>query len=296
MEAKVVQSLQWSTLNSSENIMRRPSSSLRYTKRFNGNDQRHHQTLASCHLGFGKGVIGQRSVVFKVSCSSQNVSASVLESGSVPTSSDEAVILKKKSEDIEPYLDGRCIYLVGMMGSGKTTVGRILSETLGYSFFDCDTLIEQAVGGTTVAEIFKLYGECFFRDNETEIIRKLSSMQRLVVSTGGGAVVRPINWKYMHKGISVWLDVPLEALARRIAKVGTDSRPLLHGESGDAYTKALRRLSTLLEDRGEAYANASARVSLENIAAKLGCKDVCNLTPTAIAIEALVQIEKFLKK
>lgn len=296
MEARVVQSLQWPTLKSSENFTRTPRSSLRYTQKFNANDRRHHQTHVSCHLGFGKGVIGQRSVVLKVSCSSQNVSGSVLESESVPTASNEAVILKKKSEDIEPYLDGRCIYLVGMMGSGKTTVGRILSETLGYSFFDCDTLIEQTVGGTTVAEIFKLYGEGFFRNNETEIIRKLSSMHRLVVSTGGGAVVRPINWKYMNKGISVWLDVPLEALARRIAKVGTDSRPLLNGESGDAYTKAFKRLSTLLEERGEAYANASTKVSLENIAVKLGCKDVCNLTPAAIAIEALVQIENFLKK
>ncbi|KAL7223425.1 hypothetical protein ACSBR1_024970 [Camellia fascicularis] len=206
------------------------------------------------------------------------------------------MILKNKSEEIEPYLNGRCIYLVGMMGSGKTTIGRILSEVLGYSFFDCDTLIEHTVGGTSVAEIFKLYGESFFRDNETEVLQKLSLMHRLVVSTGGGAVIRPINWKYMQKGISVWLDVPLEALARRIAAIGTESRPLLHHDSGDAYAKAFNRLSTLLEERGEAYANANARVSLENIASKLGYIDVCNLTPTVIAIEALEQIESFLKK
>ncbi|GMP26316.1 hypothetical protein CsSME_00002804 [Camellia sinensis var. sinensis] len=183
-----------------------------------------------------------------------------------------------------------------MMGSGKTTIGRILSDVLGYSFFDCDAMIEQTVGGTSVAEIFKLYGESFFRDNETEVLRKLTMMQRLVVSTGGGAVIRPINWKHMQKGISVWLDVPLEALARRIAAVGTGSRPLLHQEAGDAYSKAFMRLSTLLEERSEAYANANARVSLENIASKLGCIDVCNLTPTVIVIEALEQIESFLKK
>ncbi|KAA8546906.1 hypothetical protein F0562_003335 [Nyssa sinensis] len=204
--------------------------------------------------------------------------------------------LKNKSEEIEPYLNGRCIFLVGMMGSGKTTVGRILSSALGYSFFDSDTLVEQATGVTSVAEIFNLHGEGFFRDNETEVLRKLSLMHRLVVSTGGGAVIRSINWKYMQKGISVWLDVPLEALARRIAAVGTKSRPLLHQESGDAYTKTVRRLSTLLEERSEAYANANARVSLENIAAKLGYRDVCNLTPAVIAIEALIQIESFLKK
>ncbi|GKV25281.1 hypothetical protein SLEP1_g34741 [Rubroshorea leprosula] len=121
-------------------------------------------------------------------------------------------------------------------------------------------------------------------------------MNQLVVSTGGGAVIRPINWKYMQKGISVWLDVPLEALAERIAAVGTGSRPLLHNESGDAYIKALKRLSSLWEERGEAYANANARVSLENVAAKLGLGDVSNLTPTAIAIEALEQIESYLKE
>lgn len=120
-------------------------------------------------------------------------------------------------------------------------------------------------------------------------------MHRLVVSTGGGAVVRPINWRHMHKGISVWLDVPLEALAKRIAAEGTKSRPLLHEESGDIYDETLKRLTTLMETRGENYANASARVSLENIAVKRG-KDVCHITPTEITLEVLIQIENFLKK
>nr|GME14047.1 shikimate kinase, chloroplastic [Ipomoea batatas] len=212
-----------------------------------------------------------------------------MESENSLPSLDEVQVLKSKSEEIEPYLSGRCIYLVGMMGSGKTTVGRIIAEALGYTFFDCDTLIEQAVGGTSVAEIFKLHGEGFFRDNETEVLRKLSLMREVVVSTGGGAVVRPINWRYMHKGISVWLDVPVDALARRISTVGTHSRPLLHNESGDIYAKTLKRLSTLLDEREDAYANAKARVCLENIAAKNGCIDVCTITPTEIAIETPLQ-------
>ncbi|XP_060958477.1 shikimate kinase, chloroplastic-like [Cannabis sativa] len=80
-----------------------------------------------------------------------------------------------------------------MMGSGKTTVGKILSQALGYSFSDCDTLIEQEADGISVAEIFKLHGEGFFRDMETEVLRQLSLMRCVVVSTGGGAVVRNIN-------------------------------------------------------------------------------------------------------
>ncbi|XP_020588410.1 shikimate kinase 3, chloroplastic-like [Phalaenopsis equestris] len=212
------------------------------------------------------------------------------------TGVDEALILKKRSEVVIPYLNERCIFLVGMMGSGKTTVGKILSEVLGYSFFDSDKLVEKAVGMYSVAQIFKERSEAFFRDKESKALRDLSLMRRLVVATGGGAVIRPINWRYMKQGITVWLDVPLEALARRIAAVGTESRPLLHNEPGDPYTKALIRLSTLSKERGDAYANADARVCLQHIASKQGHGDVSALTPTAIAIEALVKIESFITK
>ncbi|KAF0933022.1 hypothetical protein E2562_013777 [Oryza meyeriana var. granulata] len=206
---------------------------------------------------------------------------------------DEALLLKRKSEEVLFYLNGRCIYLVGMMGSGKSTVGKIMSEVLGYSFFDSDKLVEQAVGMPSVAQIFKVHSEAFFRDNESSVLRDLSSMKRLVVATGGGAVIRPVNWKYMKKGLSVWLDVPLDALARRITKVGTASRPLLDQPSGDPYTMAFSKLSMLAEQRGDAYANADVRVSLEEIASKQGHDDVSKLTPTDIAIESLHKIENF---
>jgi shikimate kinase len=152
--------------------------------------------------------------------------------------------------------------------------------------------------GTSVAEIFEHFGESVFREKETEALKKLSLMyHQVVVSTGGGAVIRPINWKYMHKGISIWLDVPLEALAHRIAAVGTGSRPLLHDdESGDTYTAALNRLSTIWDARGEAYTKASARVSLENITLKLGYRSVSDLTPAEIAIEAFEQVQSYLEK
>ncbi|EEC78108.1 hypothetical protein OsI_17614 [Oryza sativa Indica Group] len=182
----------------------------------------------------------------------------------------------------------------GMMGSGKTTVGKILAEVLGYSFFDSDKLVEKAVGISSVAEIFQLHSEAFFRDNESEVLRDLSSMHRLVVATGGGAVIRPINWSYMKKGSTIWLDVPLDALARRIAAVGTASRPLLHQESGDPYAKAYAKLTALFEQRMDSYANADARVSLEHIAVKQGHSNVTTLTPSAIAIEALLKMESFL--
>ncbi|KAL6605911.1 hypothetical protein ACP70R_041564 [Stipagrostis hirtigluma subsp. patula] len=214
---------------------------------------------------------------------------------SLHNSVDEALMLKRKSEEVLFYLNGRCIYLVGMMGSGKSTVGKILAEVLGYSFFDSDKLVEQAVGMPSVAQIFKVHSEAFFRDNEglSSVLRDLSSMRRLVVATGGGVVIRPINWKHMKKGLSVWLDVPLDALAKRIAQVGTASRPLLDQPSDDPYEAAFSKLSMLAEQRGDAYANADARVSLEEIAAKQGHGDVSKLTPTDIAIEALHKIGNF---
>ncbi|CAL5384235.1 unnamed protein product [Camellia sinensis] len=146
-----------------------------------------------------------------------------------------------------------------MMGSGKTTVGKILSEALAYSFVNSDKYVEEALGGSPVAQIFNQFGESFFRDYESDALRTFSLMPRQVVATGGGAVVRPINWKYMREGVTVYLDVPLDSLARRIAAVGTDSRRLLNFESGDVYKK--------------------------NIAAKLGVEDLSDITPTAITLE-----------
>uniref|UniRef100_A0A0D9WA61 Shikimate kinase n=1 Tax=Leersia perrieri TaxID=77586 RepID=A0A0D9WA61_9ORYZ len=198
-----------------------------------------------------------RCAKLKVSCSRK---AAGIEKAYY--SADEALVLKQKAEDVIPYLNDRCIYLVGMMGSGKTTVGKILAEVLGYSFFDSDKLVEKAVGISSVAEIFQLHSEAFFRDNE--------------------------------KGLTIWLDVPLDALARRIAAVGTASRPLLHQESGDPYAKAYAKLTSLFEQRMDSYANADARVSLEHIAVKQGHNDVTILTPSAIAIEALLKMESFL--
>ncbi|XP_044469829.1 shikimate kinase 1, chloroplastic isoform X2 [Mangifera indica] len=255
MEAKVLQKLQYPTRVDLDKFQRKPTGSVKFSRRMR--EAKWVQVFISADMQHGITSNWKRSVALEVPCTFKS--------------------------------------FPGMMGSGKTTVGKALSGMLGYSFFDSDSLIEQAVGGTTVADIFKLYGEGFFRDKETEVLQKLSIMHRLVVSTGGGAVTRTINWEYMHKGVSVFLDVPLEALARRIASVGTNSRPLLHHESGDAYTRAFKRLTTLWEERSTAYNNANARVCLEHIAAKLGHKDVSTLTPAVIAMEVLEQIECFLK-
>ncbi|TYI53014.1 hypothetical protein E1A91_D12G289600v1 [Gossypium mustelinum] len=293
MEAGVACKLNYPTWIESERFGRNSTGSLRFSRI--AKQEHKARLVVSAHFPVLTSSNRFRSVSFEVSCSSsKNFSASTIETGSVHAPYDEALVLKNKSLEVEPYLNGHSIYLVGLMGSGKTTVGKILSNVLSYSFCDSDVLIEQEVNGMSVAEVFKLHGERFFRKKETEVLQRLSSKKQLVVSTGGGAVVWDVNWDYMQKkGVVVWLDVPLEALAQRIAAVGTHSRPLLHYEHGDPYTKALKRLSYLLELRGKNYAKANARVSLKG---KLGYRDVSGLTPTEIAIEALQQIEGYLKE
>lgn len=211
------------------------------------------------------------------------------------SSFDKNCLLKKKAREVALCLNERCIFFVGMMGSGKTTVGKVLAEVLGYSFVDSDLYVEQAVGGESVTQIFNQFGEKYFRDNESEALRELSLMSRQVVATGGGAVIRPLNWHYMKQGVTIYLDVPLDTLARRIAAVGTNSRPLLHFDSGDPYTRAFVGLFTLSKKRSDIYANADVKVSLHHLANKLGLEDMSDLLPSTIAMEVLVQIEKYLK-
>nr|GEV91033.1 shikimate kinase, chloroplastic-like [Tanacetum cinerariifolium] len=282
MEAKIIQGLHLTTWITSDNTLPTMSStSMRLSTRFE--KTKRVNVLRYDHFGTIKPAIARRTAKLKVPCTSQNFPASILESETLTTEED---LLLQKSEEIKPCLNGRSIYLVGMMGSGKTTIGKILSKVLGYSFFDSDKLIEEAAGGIAVAEIFKHHDENYFRDTETEVLHKLSLKRTLVISTGGGAVIRPINWEYMQKGVTIFIDVPLDALAKRLTATGTASRPLLHHGSGDAYTQTFKRLCKLWEERSEAYSNAQVTVSLERIASKLGCEDVCSVNPTQIAIQA----------
>ncbi|XP_061970134.1 shikimate kinase 3, chloroplastic-like [Populus nigra] len=88
-----------------------------------------------------------------------------MESGDLYAFFDER-LLKKKAKELVPCLNSCCIFLIGMMGCGKTTVGKVSSEALGYAFVDSGTYVEQAVGEISVAQIFQQHGESVFRDNE----------------------------------------------------------------------------------------------------------------------------------
>lgn len=149
------------------------------------------------------------------------------------------------------FLKGISLFLVGMMGAGKSTTGRELARRLGYRFMDTDQLIEQATG-RPIADIFATDGEAAFRALETQVLAQVSAYTRLVVATGGGIVLARKNWSYLHQGAVVWLDPPLPLLQQRLA---TDTqRPLLQGEDG------LKKLDSLLEQRQQLYDQADVRV------------------------------------
>lgn len=132
----------------------------------------------------------------------------------------------------------RPIALVGLMGAGKTTIGKRLSATLNLPFVDADAEIERAAG-LTVAEIFARHGEAEFRRGERSVISRLLSEKPLVLATGGGAFIDPAARAMIkEKAVSVWLKAPLEVLMRRVEKK-PGQRPLLDNDDPEATMRAL---------------------------------------------------------
>lgn len=141
-------------------------------------------------------------------------------------------------ERAKPLTPQRGIVLVGLMGVGKTTVGRRLAKRLDLPFVDADAEIERAAD-MTVAEIFERYGEEHFRDGERRVIARLIDGSPKVVATGGGAFMNEgTRTLILRTATAVWLDADIDTLAARVARRG--NRPLLKGR--DART-VLRELA-----------------------------------------------------
>lgn len=145
-----------------------------------------------------------------------------------------------------------CI-LIGYMGCGKSTVGRKLAEALNYEFIDTDAWIEKWQG-MTISEIFKFKGESYFRDLETEVLRKLLEENGdYIISVGGGLPLREENRKLMQKlGQVIYLKAAPETIYNRIK--GDVTRPLLQTENPRA------KIIEMLNDREEKYMAAASKV------------------------------------
>ncbi len=145
----------------------------------------------------------------------------------------------------------RTVVLVGMMGSGKTAIGRELAHRLNVPYVDSDAEIE-AAANATIAEIFERSGEPFFRDREAEVIARLLQSDPCVLSTGGGAYLAERNRAAIsEQGVAVWLDADLDLLWERVRH--KDTRPLLR--TADPF----KTLSEIFEQRAPVYALADIR-------------------------------------
>src|SRR5437763_926222 len=146
----------------------------------------------------------------------------------------------------------RTIVLVGLMGAGKTTVGRRLAKRLGLPFFDSDEEIEKAAD-QSIPEIFERFGEASFRDGERRVVRRLIEGEPKVIATGGGAFVDTETRELiLDHAIAIWLKAEAETLAERVKR--RDNRPLLKDRD------PLVVLRDLGEARNEYYAQAHLHV------------------------------------
>lgn len=178
---------------------------------------------------------------------------------------------------IREALGPRSIVLIGLMGAGKTAVGRRLANRLGLPFIDADTEIEVAAGAS-VSEIFAEHGEDYFRQGERKVIGRLLENGPQVLATGGGAYMNPdTRANIKAHGLSVWLKADIKVLKKRVGR--RDNRPLL--AAGDP-EKVMKKL---MEERYPIYAEADVTVEsrdvphdvivgavIDAIADKLGCR------------------------
>ncbi|CAM9404928.1 unnamed protein product [Phaeothamnion confervicola] len=164
--------------------------------------------------------------------------------------------LRLRAAELGSRLKGTNIYFVGMMGTGKSAVGRNLADVIGrYGFIDTDEVIEQLLG-CPVHQVFAEDGEEAFRSVEAQVLDQVHSFVKLVIATGGGVVMRQQNWSKLHTGLVVWLDVPVDDVVARLSKDPEQvrRRPLLSGADPRA------ALEALLEQRRHMYEAADVRV------------------------------------
>ena len=147
--------------------------------------------------------------------------------------------------------------LLGMMGAGKSSIGRTIADYSNRSFLDTDILLQSRLG-RPISQIFQIYGETTFRDHETSILRSLAP-EPVVLATGGGIVLREENWCELRRlGITIFLSATLDTLTERLAK-SKKKRPLLDAEDWEG------RVESLLTQRLSLYEQADLVVPVDDV-------------------------------
>ncbi len=157
---------------------------------------------------------------------------------------------------LKQKLSGSNLYLVGMMGSGKSQTGPYLANNLGYSFIDIDEVIE-TLAKKSIATIFEEDGESIFRDLESQVLKEIGVRHSLVVATGGGLVTKSTNWGVLHQGLVIWIDPGRELLLQRLQSDQT-IRPLLKGPN------FVETFDDLLKDRNPIYCQSDLHVNVKD--------------------------------
>ncbi len=162
-------------------------------------------------------------------------------------------------EKIVHTLKGRSIFLIGMMGSGKSKTGLKLAEILKYKYIDLDLLIEK-LAKKSISQIFNDEGEDNFRELEANCLKETIKIPSLVISTGGGIVTKQANWGILRQGIIAWIDLDKDIAIERL-KNEIENRPLLQGKNlNDLYL-------SIYQSRENLYSQADLRIKVkrENI-------------------------------
>jgi shikimate kinase len=181
------------------------------------------------------------------------------ETGTIAgTESVEARILRR--------LGTRTIALVGMMGAGKSSIGKRLGARLGLPFIDADSEIEQAANAT-ISEIFEKHGEPYFRDGERRVIRRLLDERPKVLATGGGAFIQPETRAAIREGaVTVWLKADRDLILSRVRR--RSNRPLLKTVDLES------RIDHLIAERYPVYAEADIHVQSRDVAHDVVIEDI----------------------
>ena len=173
-------------------------------------------------------------------------------------------------------LGARSVVLVGMMGSGKSSIGRRLAARLTVPFVDADAEIE-AAAGMTIAEIFEKHGEPYFRAGEARVIARLLEHGPQVLATGGGAFMnRDTRAAIRLKGVSIWLKAELDVLMKRIKRRG--DRPLLKNDDPAA------TLTALIAERYPIYAEADLTVLSRDVPHEAIVDEIVGALRTRVAV------------